>query len=583
MKKYFPIKKNEFFDLFFQKGGVDLSHTFSSLFSNSVQAYIEGNNSDKPRVFFLKNNPIASLFFGTEDRDFGRTIKKHLIKSIKEKAVRGCDFRNAFLKLLLEQGNTKRGDYHLFAFQRLFYAFSPLVCLEVPHRNAILISEFSFSSMLEADTLNNIAREMLQECKSNKESLMSLLTRYCHLLCSHLSISIFKNKEQSGLLIDFCKREYAFYSHSCKKDVFPTFSSIWNNFECLNGGQSPVFFEMGASIIGAISMLCSNAPFLKDITCQDAVFLPFSTEQLDRENIYSIRDLAERIAGESKYNLNRLSFGLAISFLYELGNIQDREADKLFNFALSLVKRGEYYFNTYDFEIVYPNPFGGGDVIFFPLTDLVSTYFLQMCLPSIKKKQSIGGEGAGGEEAHYFLNLLSDYRKMSKELGLPIKIHFTSINSLKRKHDEVNRLFLENKKRDLSDKCFVDELFLSRTSAEMELITNEKRLFDEGEKQKHCVYSYIPSILEGICLIYSYLYGGERWTIELSLEYEDSVLSSICIAQIRGESNKEADDLVFESAMSKLQALYEDMGITIEKSEFLDFSQENFVFAKCEE
>lgn len=65
----------------------------------------------------------------------------------------------------------------------------------------------------------------------------------------------------------------------------------------------------------------------------------------------------------------------------------------------------------------------------------------------------------------------------------------------------------------------------------VEVITDTDRLIHEGLIQHHCVGSYGYSINSGKCLVYSILYGDERYTLEITDKG---------MAQCRGVANKNA-------------------------------------------
>lgn len=115
---------------------------------------------------------------------------------------------------------------------------------------------------------------------------------------------------------------------------------------------------------------------------------------------------------------------------------------------------------------------------------------------------------------------------MAGELEIPLDL--TKINSeknLRKKHDKFSKEFKLRAR--LREKEKLETVFefpekfnpvIENMDAEYELIKDGKRLLEEGEKQRNCVFSYFKKITEGKCLIYSLLTeenSATRYTIEI--------------------------------------------------------------------
>ena len=70
---------------------------------------------------------------------------------------------------------------------------------------------------------------------------------------------------------------------------------------------------------------------------------------------------------------------------------------------------------------------------------------------------------------------------------------------------------------DINKKFYeISEAFLKdRELSFLKLITDEKELYYEGVMQENCVHSYIEEIESGICGIFSGIYKGRRYTVEI--------------------------------------------------------------------
>lgn len=124
--------------------------------------------------------------------------------------------------------------------------------------------------------------------------------------------------------------------------------------------------------------------------------------------------------------------------------------------------------------------------------------------------------------------LLSDILKMAEKTETNeiwqklLKVE--DVAGLERLHDRISKRYRkmiaqEIVPRELDiDKRFhkISEVFLKdRELSFLKLITDEKELYDEGVIQESCVHSYVEEIESGICGIFSGIYKGRRYTIEI--------------------------------------------------------------------
>ena len=124
--------------------------------------------------------------------------------------------------------------------------------------------------------------------------------------------------------------------------------------------------------------------------------------------------------------------------------------------------------------------------------------------------------------------LLSDILKMAEKTETNeiwqklLKVE--DVAGLERLHDRISKRYRkmiaqEIVPRELDiDKRFhkISEVFLKdRELSFLKLITDEKELYDEVVIQESCVHSYVEEIESGICGIFSGIYKGKRYTVEI--------------------------------------------------------------------
>lgn len=138
---------------------------------------------------------------------------------------------------------------------------------------------------------------------------------------------------------------------------------------------------------------------------------------------------------------------------------------------------------------------------------LIQYYFtLEVCFLLRRIKPS-------PEKLSEIIQLINDTCSMADELE--ILLDLTKINSeknLKKKHDKFSeeiKLRTRLREKEKLETVFeFPEKFkpvIENLGDEYELIKDGKRLLEEGEEQRNCVFSYFKNITEGKCLIYSLL------------------------------------------------------------------------------
>ena len=156
------------------------------------------------------------------------------------------------------------------------------------------------------------------------------------------------------------------------------------------------------------------------------------------------------------------------------------------------------------------------------------------------------------EKLSEIIQLINDTCAMAEELE--VLFDLTKINSekvLKKKHnkfsEEIKLRARLREKEKLETVFEFPEKFnpvIENLEDKYELIRDGKRLLEEGEEQRNCVFSYFKNIMEDECLIYSLLSeikkksdeGKKRYTIEI-IERN----GKFEVIQFLGKFNKKTD------------------------------------------
>lgn len=124
--------------------------------------------------------------------------------------------------------------------------------------------------------------------------------------------------------------------------------------------------------------------------------------------------------------------------------------------------------------------------------------------------------------------ILSDILKMAEKTetnGILQKLlKVEDAAGLERLHDRISKRYrkmiaqeIVPRELDINEKFYkISEAFSKdRELSFLKLITDEKELYDEGVMQENCVHSYVEEIESGICGIFSGIYKGRRYTVEI--------------------------------------------------------------------
>lgn len=201
------------------------------------------------------------------------------------------------------------------------------------------------------------------------------------------------------------------------------------------------------------------------------------------------------------------------------------------------------------------------------------------------------GELSANVLYYYFLsrdnrcdeNTLCDYFRMLVDEGRKVNLDISSYSTLKSNHDKLSReiLLKQNNSRKTLGVSRVFPKIKSTPDIEVEMIRTAKRLDMESFMLNHCVHSYKETIRRGTCAIYSLLYEGERYTLQVNVIKEPKTkdpyiedkeeLLSFKAVQLKGKYNYSPPESMKES----LEVLFEENGLLPLESSGIYFKRED--------
>ena len=166
------------------------------------------------------------------------------------------------------------------------------------------------------------------------------------------------------------------------------------------------------------------------------------------------------------------------------------------------------------------------------VTETLKEVKFPLCFPDFKFSfllEFLGiGKKIGLERIWRNKIILSDILKMAEKTetnGILQKLlKVEDVAGLERLHDRISKKYRKKiaqeivpRELDIDKKFYeISETFLKdRELSFLKLITDEKELYDEGVIQENCVHSYVEEIESGICGIFSGIYKGRRYTVEI--------------------------------------------------------------------
>lgn len=166
------------------------------------------------------------------------------------------------------------------------------------------------------------------------------------------------------------------------------------------------------------------------------------------------------------------------------------------------------------------------------VTETLKKVNFPLCFPDFKFSfllEFLGiGKKIGLERIWRNKIILSDILKMAEKTetnGILQKLlKVEDAAGLERLHDRISKKYRKKiaqeilpRELDIGKKFYeISEAFSKdRELSFLKLITDEKELYDEGVMQENCVHSYVEEIESGICGIFSGIYKGRRYTVEI--------------------------------------------------------------------
>ena len=131
---------------------------------------------------------------------------------------------------------------------------------------------------------------------------------------------------------------------------------------------------------------------------------------------------------------------------------------------------------------------------------------------------------------------IKDYINMLVELKGKVKYdpNIKSFNKLKRVHLNIAMIYAKVKYKDLEVILDKKNPFLKlNLPKDIKRLETKEEFFIEGKVNQNCVFSYIPAVNNGECIIYSYLHNNKRYTIEI--RYHKKL--GFYLSQIKGYFN----------------------------------------------
>ena len=169
------------------------------------------------------------------------------------------------------------------------------------------------------------------------------------------------------------------------------------------------------------------------------------------------------------------------------------------------------------------------------VTETLKKVKFPMCFPDFRISFLLEFLGIGKkiELERIWINqiLLSDILKMAEKTdpkGIWQKLFkVEDAAGLERLHDRISKKYRKKiaqeivpRELDINERFYkISEVFSKdRELSFLKLITDEKELYYEGVMQGNCVHSYVKKIESGICGIFSGIYKGRRYTVEIVRE-----------------------------------------------------------------
>ncbi|MCJ8341640.1 MAG: PcfJ domain-containing protein [Cetobacterium sp.] len=229
------------------------------------------------------------------------------------------------------------------------------------------------------------------------------------------------------------------------------------------------------------------------------------------------------------------------------GNIKNVEVPKKFNklrlHTGFLILKASKYIDKNDMQKLYILDDKVEFLYRCSLKDQIIELFTLYCIHTLKH------ENMDCDSIYDYKGYISDYIRMTINFSKSKKVNL-KIKSVKRILEEHDRLTKEMYEKETPTiKIKKNSKFKNlKLSYEFEKIKTKKRLIQETREQKHCVWSYAEDINKDKCMIYSTIFEGNRYTLEIRINRKKYKL-----AQIKGFRNSLVPQELIDSIEKQLK------------------------------
>ncbi len=267
-----------------------------------------------------------------------------------------------------------------------------------------------------------------------------------------------------------------------------------------------------AEIFKSILRLCQgDKNVVKDIlrTIEKDGFVAPEINLFEAMECYNMNDLMHKHTGENlNYNKLGLNFGHFINMIK--GYIPENEME-----FLRQLDRKEYLIAMRGAIL---NSYKSNNYV----EELIIQYYLHRTMSLEYSIDSGKSVNVNSLIYRYHGAIIRDYVRMAIDHNRKISLRFKSTNRIKREHDNlVEQLKKETLSEEMNQPLLIENSAFSRLRDKLpedfHWISTTQELYDEGEKQRNCVFFYRERVRRDESTIYSWEKDGRHYTIEFKL------------------------------------------------------------------
>lgn len=323
--------------------------------------------------------------------------------------------------------------------------------------------------------------------------------------------------------------------------TFMIFSDLSIYAELNNGKLYPATLKSISNSIHVLNPYWEKTKIISK--CMNLIYEFFSTKHI----------LFKDILEENKENLIDSNIKINDIWKYNTkvellkGNIKNVEVPKKFNklrlHTGFLMLKASKYIDKNDMQKLYILDDKVEFLYRCSLKDQIIELFTLYYIHTLKH------ENMDCDSIYDYKGYISDYIIMTINFSKSKKVNL-KIKSVKRILEEHDRLTKEMYEKETPTiKIKKNSKFKNlKMSYEFEKIKTKKRLIQETREQKHCVWSYAEDINKDKCMIYSTIFEGNRYTLEIRINRKKYKL-----AQIKGFRNSLAPQELIDSIEKQLK------------------------------